>query len=204
MPQKIRIKTEEEPNEIAFNELHEKIDELIKKYKLTKQTIRNWVLKSKYPKIKINNQKYISKIEEYLNEGMDMDSISKKMKMDKKRIYSIIHSYRLKKSPKFTREKTKAIIEDLKTEKKYTELGKKYQTLPSRIFWIDKNQEKILDRYEKEDQMIKTVLEELNNGKSAKYICIENGWNYAHYIQFIKYKFKYNQENKLILKKEIK
>ena len=50
MAQKLRLNNKENQNEIAFKKLHEFVDQITNEYNVTRQTLRNWILKSKYPK----------------------------------------------------------------------------------------------------------------------------------------------------------
>ena len=104
MAQKLRLNNKENQNEIAFKKLHEFVDQITNEYNVTRQTLRNWILKNKYPKkvdeIKAKKVKLLKKL---IEQGLSTDELAKKTKLPKTKIYNYIHTGRLKKSPRLSR-----------------------------------------------------------------------------------------------------
>ncbi len=203
MAQKLRLNNKENQNEIAFRKLHEFVDKITNEYNVTRQTLRNWILKSKYPKkvdeIKAKKVKLLKKL---IDQGLSTDELSKKTKLPKTKIYNYIHTGRLKKSPRLSRELHYQIWEELDSlgeKKNYLQLAKKYGFKTSRIYYIDLKREDILNRWKKEDAHIKGM-EELNKGKMIKYVVKELDLNYSSFMNFIKNYCELDSEGKYITK----
>ena len=203
MAQKLRLNNKENQNEIAFKKLHEFVDQITNEYNVTRQTLRNWILKNKYPKkvdeIKAKKVKLLKKL---IEQGLSTDELAKKTKLPKTKIYNYIHTVRLKKSPRLSRVLHYKIWEELDSlgeKKHYLQLAKKYGVKTSRIYYIDLKREDILNRWSKEDSYIKGI-EELNKGKMIKYVVKELDLNYSSFMNFIKNYCDINSEGKYFTK----
>jgi len=203
MAQKLRLNNRENENEVAFRKLHEFVDQITNEYNVTRQTLRNWILKSKYPKkvdeIKAEKVKLLKKL---IDQGLSTDELSKKTKLPKTKIYNYIHTGRLKKSPRLSRELHYKIWEELDSlgeKKKYLQLAKKYGVKTSRIYYIDLKRGEILNRWTKEDLHIQGM-EELNKGKMIKYVVKELDLNYSSFMNFIKNYCELDKDGKYITK----